>query len=194
MVVVGGAMTVLESDCADPYVATDEVKRPFGLILRALDDLKPGKVYLCTGASPRYVLWGHLMTVRAGALGAVGAVVDGYSALVLARSQSTATSIPSLVAGMRRTKGYVVGSSIIVVPSGMPNGTVAPPGDLVFGDLDGVLVVPRDHEEDIIAAALKSFEVRTSPVKPSIWDLRERCVRDLWSDVTKACLSDSRCQ
>ncbi len=52
MVVVGRAMTVLESDCADSYVATDGVKRPFGLMLRALDDLMPGEVYLCTGASP----------------------------------------------------------------------------------------------------------------------------------------------
>ncbi len=34
---------------------------------------------------------------------------------------------------------------------------MACPGDLVFGDLDGVLVVPRDHEEDIIAAALKKI-------------------------------------
>ena len=50
----------------------------FGLMFEALDDLKPNEVYVCTGASPRYALWGELMSTRAIKLGAAGAVVDGY--------------------------------------------------------------------------------------------------------------------
>src|SRR6187455_3044822 len=48
------------------------------LMLRALDELKANEVYICTGGSPRYALWGELMSTRAQTLGAAGAVVDGY--------------------------------------------------------------------------------------------------------------------
>ena len=68
MVVVGRAMTVLE---ADVFSETDggrvnrRLQQPFGLMLEALDDLKPNEVYLCTGSSPRYALWGELMSTVA---------------------------------------------------------------------------------------------------------------------------------
>src|SRR5215203_2267285 len=81
MVVIGRAMTVLEAvvfvetHCSS---ATDFMSDPFGLMFRALDDLKAEEVYICAGASPRYALWGELMSTRAIQLGAAGAVVDGY--------------------------------------------------------------------------------------------------------------------
>src|SRR5437762_2221556 len=82
MVIIGRAMTVLESDdFEDAAVASDLPLsgRPFGLMLEALDDLKPNEVYTCTGGSPRYALWGELMSTRAIHCGAAGAVLDGYS-------------------------------------------------------------------------------------------------------------------
>jgi regulator of RNase E activity RraA len=75
MVVTGRALTVLEADVPS---GTDFVSEPFGLMLRALDDLKAEEVYICTGGSPWYALWGELMSTRAINLGAAGAVVDGY--------------------------------------------------------------------------------------------------------------------
>ena len=86
MVVCGRAMTVLEADLPD--YDGDEAEaasgnttpaKPFGLMMDALDDLKTDEVYICSGASPRYALWGELMSVRAMKWGAAGAVVDGYS-------------------------------------------------------------------------------------------------------------------
>jgi regulator of RNase E activity RraA len=82
MVVIGRAMPVLSVDVfveklagtANPLMA-----KPFGLMLEALDDLKPGEVYLNTGSSPRNALWGELMSTRAMKLGAAGAVLDGYT-------------------------------------------------------------------------------------------------------------------
>jgi regulator of RNase E activity RraA len=81
MVVVGRAMTVLEADVFGEAVtdSANPLMQPFGLMFRALDDLKPNEVYICTGAAPQYALWGELMSVRALKLGAVGAVLDGYS-------------------------------------------------------------------------------------------------------------------
>src|SRR5579863_2177156 len=59
MVVVGRAMPVLEADCFG------KGDRPFGLMLHALDDLRPNEVYVATGGAPRYALWGELMSTRA---------------------------------------------------------------------------------------------------------------------------------
>jgi len=75
MRIVGRAMPVLEADLAD---GDDWSNDAFGLMFRALDDLKRGEVYICTGASPLYALWGGLMSTRAMSLGATGAVLDGY--------------------------------------------------------------------------------------------------------------------
>ena len=73
-------MPVLEADVFSENVAGQNtlMTRPFGLMFEALDDLKPGEIYVCSGASPRYALWGGLMTTRAMQLGAAGAVVDGF--------------------------------------------------------------------------------------------------------------------
>ncbi len=82
MLVIGRAMPVLEADVFGESFAQNTnpvMAQPFGLMFRALDDLKAQKVYVCTGSSPRYALWGEMMSVRACALGAVGAIVDGYS-------------------------------------------------------------------------------------------------------------------
>ena len=82
LVVVGRAMPVLAVDVfAEKLTGTANplMAKPFGLMLEALDDLKPGEVYLNTGSSPRNALWGELMSVRARQLGAAGAVVNGYS-------------------------------------------------------------------------------------------------------------------
>ncbi len=78
MVMVGRAMTVLEADI-NQISDSRLLKKPFGLMLEALDDLKKNEVYICSGASPTYALWGELMATRARLLGAAGAVVDGYS-------------------------------------------------------------------------------------------------------------------
>ena len=59
MVVIGRAMPVLSEDTKDPDAA---MKKPFGRMLEALDDLKPNEVYVNTGSSPRNALWGGLMT------------------------------------------------------------------------------------------------------------------------------------
>ena len=81
MVVVGRAMPVLEADSLhnQPSSKNEALSKPFGLMLEALDQLKENEIYLCTGGSPTYSLWGELMSLRAIHCGALGAVLDGYS-------------------------------------------------------------------------------------------------------------------
>ena len=82
MVVIGRAMPVLEADVfTESAIETNNplMKKQFGIMFEALDSLKENEVYICSGASPRYALWGGLMSTRALKLKAQGAVVDGYS-------------------------------------------------------------------------------------------------------------------
>lgn len=52
--------------------------RPFGLMLRALDDLQ-NEIYVCTGSSPEYALWESPRAPVRRTGSAAGAIVDGYS-------------------------------------------------------------------------------------------------------------------
>ena len=81
-VVIGRAMPVLEADVFEEVVdGTNNpvMQKPFGIMFEALDSLREGEVYICSGSSPNYALWGGLMSTRAIRLGAAGAVVNGFS-------------------------------------------------------------------------------------------------------------------
>jgi regulator of RNase E activity RraA len=149
MIVVGRAMTVQHRDI-DQEEDTGEL--PFGVMLKALDDLKPGEVYIATGSSPRYALLGEHMSTRAQRLGCVGAVIDGYSRDTRGiLSLNFRTFSRGRYAQDQRPRGRVIDFR---VPITIGDVRVSP-GDLVFGDLDGVLVVPHLVEEEVLR---KSFE------------------------------------
>lgn len=156
MVVVGRAMPVLEMDVFSDDVMTaqgGDVAKPFGLLFRALDDLKPGEVYVCTGSSPRYALWGELMSLRASKCGAAGAVVDGFHRDT---NGILALGFPTFSRGRYAQDQGVRGKVVDWrVPLEFANGARIEPGDVIFGDLDGVLVVPRAAEEEAFARALE---------------------------------------
>ncbi len=155
MVVVGRAMPVLE---ADFYAYRDEEgksalsREPFGLMFRALDDLKTHEVYVSSGGSPRYALWGELMSTRAQKLGAAGAVVNGYSRDTRGILK---LGFPTFSLGRyAQDQGYR-GKVVDFRVSLEIEGIVVRPGDIMFGDLDGVLVIPKETERDVISLALE---------------------------------------
>ena len=152
MVVVGRAMPVLEADCFSESISHADRSEPFGLMFRALDDLKAGEVYVCTGASPRYALWGELMTHRAMAVGAAGAVVDGFHRDTRG---VLATGWPVFSQGAyaqdQRVRGRVIDFRCAIA---FPNGVRVEPGDVIVGDVDGVLAIPAAALADTVDAAL----------------------------------------
>lgn len=155
MIVAGRAMTVLEADTFEESCEETHnpiIKKPFGLMLEALDDLKENEVYICTGSSPRYALWGELMSTRAKLLGAAGAVVDGYS-----RDTKGILNLnfPTFSYGSYAQDQGPRGNVIdFRVPIEM-NGVRINPGDIVFGDIDGVCIIPLEKEEIILRMALE---------------------------------------
>ena len=152
MVVAGRAMPVLEADWTERDAGSMDDEGPFGLMFEALDDLGPNEVYICTGASPTYALWGELLSTRAIKLGAAGAVLDGFSRDTRGILD---LNFPTFCAGRyaqdQRVRGRVVDFRC---PITISNGAAVSPGDIVFGDLDGVVIVPAAAETDVINRAL----------------------------------------
>lgn len=155
-VLVGRAMPVLEADCWGDTVAAQGRKDSFGLMFRALDGLKPGDVYITTGASRRYALWGGLMSTRAAALGAAGTVLDGFHRDTREIRQ---LGFPVFSAGSyaqdQRLRGRVIDYGC---PIEFPNACRVEPGDVVVGDIDGVVIIPKHHAEAIVADAVAKVQ------------------------------------
>lgn len=151
MVVIGRAMTVLEADI-DPWDKQSDQVQPFGLMFDALDDLRPNEVYVCSGASPSYALWGGLMSTRAMKLGALGAVVNGYSRDT---SEILELAFPTFSMG-RYAQDQGPRGKVVDYRSAIDFGGVTViPGDILFGDRDGILVVPQEAVEAALTGALE---------------------------------------
>ena len=142
MVVLGRAMPVLE---ADYFGAAEQghsplSAKPFGLMFEALDSLKAHEVYEASGSSPRYALWGELMSTRALHLKAAGAVLDGYvrdSAGILALNFPTFSF--GTYAQDHGPRGKVVDYGLAIEAGGV----AIRPGGITFGARAGVPVIPH---------------------------------------------------
>lgn len=142
---VGWACTVLENDvfCAP--------KKPFGYLTEALDQLRPNEIYVATGAH-NSALWGELLTATSKVRGAVGAVIDGPTRDT---PQVLSQNFPVFCTGCwaqdSSLRTYVFDFRC---PIEIGQVTIQD-GDLIFGDVDGVLAVPRGIVEEVIEKALE---------------------------------------
>ena len=141
----GFACTVLENDVFELQ------KKPFGLLTEALDQLRPNEIYVATGAH-NSALWGELLTTTAKVRGAAGAVLDGYTRdtpqviginwPVFARAcWAQDSSIRTYVCDFRCK--IEIGQVTIN------------DGDIVFGDIDGVLIIPKEIHVEVLEKALE---------------------------------------
>ena len=155
MVVIGRAMPVLEADVFAEVAEGSQVplmKKPFGIMFEALDSLQPNEVYICSGSSPRYALWGGLMSTRALKLKAAGAVVDGYSRDT---PEILKLNFPTFSLGSyaqdQGPRGKVIDYRVPIEF----NGVRVNPGDIVYGDLDGLLIIPKEAEKEAFSGAIE---------------------------------------
>ena len=155
MRLIGRAMPVL---VADVHAADNEsprnplMRKPFGLMLEALDSLRPGEIYVTSGAVRPYALWGELMSTRARHLGAHGALVNGFARDI---DGIRALDFPTFATGFyaqdQGVRGKVLDYRCAVEIAGIG----IEPGMLLFGDKEGVLAIPRQAEEEAIRLALE---------------------------------------
>ena len=146
MKLAGRAMTVLMIDVFGVQ------KKPFGLLTEALDQLEEGEVYLASGGGRRCAYWGELLTAASRTRGAVGAVVDGWHRDT---PQVLEQNWPVFSMGC-----YAQDSSVRTQVADyrcrleVGNVTVLP-GDIVFGDVDGVLIIPSKVADEAVEKALE---------------------------------------
>ena len=153
MVLAGRAMPVLEADIYDAEGSNNPLAgKPFGLMLEALDSLKPGDIYIAAGGSLKYAMFGELMSTRAKILGANGALVNGY---IRDTKGIKALGFPIFGRGKyaqdQGPRGQVIDYNVTVEIAGIR----IEPGALLFGDCEGVLVIPKAVEEEAIANSLE---------------------------------------
>jgi 4-hydroxy-4-methyl-2-oxoglutarate aldolase len=137
-------------------------------MLEALDHLRPNEVYVATGGSFRYALSGERCR-PARYLRAAGAVLNGF---VRDAAEIEALGFPTFCHGVyaqdQGPRGKVIDFRTPV------EGVRIAPGDLIFGDREGVLIVPAEVENEVVASAscLKMLqcgggEVTTASAAPS---------------------------
>src|ERR1700731_3086306 len=155
MVLIGRAMPVLAVDVFEEKIAGAHnrlMEKPFGLMLEALDDLRANEVYVTTGSSPRNALWGELMSIRARKLGACGAVLNGYSRDTKAILDLNFPTFSWGPYGQDSSPRYKVVDFRVPLEIGAVR---LRPGDILFGDIDGVCLIPSGAADEVFAKALE---------------------------------------
>lgn len=136
-----------------PVYSVRAGENPYEVEIALVDDLNPGEVTVlaCGGPTERIAPWGELLSTASIARGATGCVTDG---LVRDARQIRALRFPVFHGGIGPldTKGRArMMEHDIAVECG---GTLVRSGDIVFGDVDGVVIVPIERAEEVLAAAM----------------------------------------
>jgi regulator of RNase E activity RraA len=137
-------------------------RNPYQIEMDLIDSLQAGEVAVlaCDGPTDRIAPWGELLTTASRMRGAAGCVTDG---LVRDVRRIREMRFPVFAGGIGPldTKGRaeMIAMDVPVEIAGVR----AEPGDLVFGDVDGCVVVPKEIAPQALARALDkvSAEDRT---------------------------------
>lgn len=142
---IGRAKTTLWADMAHPD------PEPYKLELAAVDSCCPDDVLVCAASgSNRSGIWGELLTTASRNTGCVGVIVDGAVRDV---AQMKAMSFPVFARGVNpydsRDRQRVIDIDIPIELDGIR----ICPGDLIAADIDGIVVVPKSVEAEVVLKA-----------------------------------------
>ncbi|WP_374315394.1 RraA family protein [Microbacterium sp.] len=129
----------------------DSPDDPYADAIAMIDGIRAGQfVVIATDASNDSAFWGELFSAAAIGSGAAGVVTDGN---LRDTDRIAALGFPAFSKSRRpidfRARLRIVDVDEPVVLSGVRIET----GDLVIADDDGVVVVPRRHEDEVLALA-----------------------------------------
>lgn len=148
MKVVGRAYPVL---AVDIYETPNP---PYDGLIDSLDAIGQGDIYMVSLPSGRAAAWGELVSNAAIARGGRGAIVDGN---IRDTDKIEALGFPVFSSGYapRDSKGRN-----LIIQHRVPieiSGVMIQPYDLIFGDFDGIVVIPQALEEEVIAKAMQKI-------------------------------------
>lgn len=152
-ILAGRAMPVLHMDV---YGVQDE---PFGKLTHAIDQIKEDEIYVATGGDMRCAYWGELLTATVRTRGARGAIINGYhrdTPKVMEQNWPVFSRGRYCQDSSVRTKVVSYRCPIEI------DGVWINPGDLIFADLDGVVVIPKQLEEEVITKALEKVRAEAT--------------------------------
>jgi regulator of RNase E activity RraA len=144
MRLVGHAETI---QIAEVFAVSEE---PYRGIMEAVDGARPGSVIVVAGTTARCALWGELFSTAAQARGARGTLLDGYTRDIerIVRQRYPVFAAGSRPIDLKGRAQFRAAGGVVEI-----DGIRIAPGDLVFGDRDGVVVVPQDVESAVLALA-----------------------------------------
>jgi 4-hydroxy-4-methyl-2-oxoglutarate aldolase len=139
------------------YMATYQVaagENPYEVEIALVDDLKPGDVAIlaCGGPTERIAPWGELLSTASKCRGAEGCITDG---LVRDIKHIRQMGFPVFHGGIGPldTKGR---ARMVEMDTPVEcGGVLVRSGDLVFGDIDGVVVIPEAQAAAVLARAFE---------------------------------------
>lgn len=162
-VMVGRARTAIYIEVCDVTPGVN----PYELEIELVDSLAPGEVaVMACGGSSRIAPWGGLLSTAGRARGAAGCLTDGFVRDIRTIRQ---LGFPVFARGIApldsKGRGEVRAIDVPVICAGVKVCS----GDLVFGDADGVVVVPARLEKE----ALQFARDKLSSEDNSMQDLRD---------------------
>jgi regulator of RNase E activity RraA len=131
---------------------TSEPDLPYDGELTALEGLRPGDVPMfAVEASVRCASWGELFSCAALGRGAAGLVVDGF---VRDAAQIQALGFPAFARGLSPIDTYARAAVAGIDVAVRVGGVDVNPGDLVVGDIDGIVVIPQEIAADVVESVV----------------------------------------
>ena len=169
-VLVGRAATVL---IGPQY---EVVEQPYTNQIAAIDALKPGDVVVSgVGGMTNVAVWGELFSNAARARGARGFLTDGChrdTRMVLDLGFPVFSRGPRPVDISGRGTVISIGRPVEVA------GVLVSPGDVVFAEVDGVVIIPQEMAEETVTRAFEKVAKEDGARE----DLRAgRLLSEVWS-------------
>jgi regulator of RNase E activity RraA len=126
---------------------------PYELEIALIDSLQPDDIPVFACSNPlRIAPWGELLSTASKVRGAAGALMDGC---VRDIKPIRAMEFPVFHGGIApldsKGRGKIMAIDVPIECAGVPVNS----GDLVFGDADGVVVIPKAREEEVLALAFQ---------------------------------------
>jgi regulator of RNase E activity RraA len=130
-----------------------EGSNPYELEIALIDSLQPDQIPVFACSNPvRVAPWGELLSAAAKVRGAAGALMDGCVRDIKAIK---AMGFPCFHGGIApldsKGRGKIMALDVPIECAGVP----VAPGDLIFGDADGCVVIPQKVEAEVLALAFE---------------------------------------
>lgn len=153
VILIGRARTGAYMAVCDPG---PDGENPYELEIKLIDDIKPGEIPVlgCAG-NLNIAPWGELLTTATRMRGGVGCVTDGLCRDVRIIRE---LKFPVFCGGIGPLDSRGRGKMMEIDRPMQCGGVTVRPGDIVFGDVDGLVVIPQEIEQQVFEAAFRKVD------------------------------------